>query len=76
MYTENDLLLQSAARLYSLGIELDGARAHLHQLVATGTSYDSSELLDAYREYRHLKELWDMLESDHLALRNELLSRQ
>lgn len=76
MYTENDLLLQSAARLYSLGVELDGAREALRQLIAAKAPYDSPEVWNAYREYLHLKRLWDMLESDHLALRAELQNKQ
>lgn len=76
MDTVNDLLLQSAARLYSLGVELDGARETLRQLVAAKASYDSPEVWSAYCEYLHLKRLWDTLESDHLALRGKLQNKR
>ena len=36
-----ELLLASAARLYSMGVDLEAARERLRQLVAQGVSYDS-----------------------------------
>lgn len=67
-----DLLLASAARLYSLGVDLEGARARLRELVAQGTAYDSDEMRQAYREYIELREQWQALERQHLALRDEI----
>lgn len=73
MDNRKDLLLRSAARLYSLGVDLDMAREKLRQLVAQGVSYDSKEMRDAYREYTELKEQWASLEKQHLALRDEIV---
>lgn len=36
MNEEKDLLLASAARLYSLGVDVEAAREHLRELVKQG----------------------------------------
>ena len=51
MDTRKDLLLKSAARLYSLGVDLEMAREKLRKLVEQGVPYDSKEMKDAYSRF-------------------------
>lgn len=67
-----DLLLASAARLYSLGVDLEAARSRLKALAEQGTAYDSDEMREAYRDFRELQRQWQALEKQHLALRDEI----
>ena len=73
MDERKDLLLMSAARLYSLGVDLEMAREKLRQLVEQGVPYSSKEMLDAYKEFSEIEKLWKELEKQHLALREELV---
>ena len=68
----DNLLLRSAARLYSLGVDLEGAKEHLQQLVDAGVGYEAPEMMQTLNEYIELKKQWDNLEAEHLMLRNEL----
>ena len=61
-----DLLLASAARLYSMGVDLEAARAKLKELVERGVPYDSDEMKRAYRDFKEL-------EQQHLELRDEIV---
>ena len=72
MDARKDLLLKSAARLYSLGVDLEMAREKLRKLVEQGVSYESKEMKDAYKEFATLDEQWKALEKQHLELRNEI----
>lgn len=74
MNEQKALLLSSAARLYSLGVDLEGAKEKLRRLVETGIGYDAPEMAQAVREYTELKALWDSLEAEHVRLRNEVMS--
>lgn len=74
MDARKDLLLKSAARLYSLGVDLEMAREKLKQLVEQGVSYNSKEMKDAYREFSELDTQWKELERQHIALRDEIVS--
>ena len=76
MYNEKDLLLASAARLYSMGVDLEAARERLRQLVAQGVPYDSEEMKQAYLDFKALDEQWKALERQHLELRDELVKKQ
>lgn len=67
-----DLLLMSAARLYSMGLDLEAARERLRQLAEQGVSYSSPEMLEAYRDFAHLAVLWAELEKQYLELREEI----
>ena len=67
------LLLASAARLYSLGIDLESARERLRQLVKQGVSYQSKEMQEAYRDFKELEQQWNALEKAHLELRNKMI---
>ena len=69
---KKELLIKSAARLYSLGLDLEGAKERIRKLVADGVGYDTPEMAEASREYTEIKELWDNLEKEHLALRDEI----
>ena len=68
-----DLLLASAARLYSMGVDLEAARERLRQLVEQGVPYDSEEMKQAYRDFKELDQQWKALEQQHLELRDEIL---
>ena len=70
---KKDLLLRSAARLYSLGIEVEAAREQLRKLVEQGVLYDSSEMRKALEEFRELDRQWKTLEQEHLQLRAEVV---
>ena len=68
-----ELLLASAARLYSMGVDLEAARARLKELVEQGVGYDSDEMMQAYRDFKELEQQWTALELQHLELRAEIL---
>ena len=68
-----DLLLASAARLYSMGVDLEAARAKLKELVEQGVPYDSDEMKRAYRDFKELEQQWKALEQQHLELRDEIV---
>lgn len=68
-----DLLLASAARLYSIGVDLEAARAKLKELVEQGVPYDSDEMKRAYRDFKELEQQWKALEQQHLELRDEIV---
>ena len=68
-----ELLLASAARLYSLGLELEAAREELRRLVEQGVPYSSPEMLKAYNGFTALDRQWKDLEREHLSLRDEIL---
>ncbi|MGM9521143.1 MAG: hypothetical protein ACI3VB_01520 [Oscillospiraceae bacterium] len=71
MLLQNQLLLASAARLYSLGMDLEGAREELKRCVALGVPYSSPEMLCAYENFTYLKAQFDSLEREHLLLRSQ-----
>ena len=72
MDARKDLLLKSAARLYSLGVDLEMVRDKLKKLVDQGVPYDSKEMKDAYREFSELDAQWKELEKQHIELRDEI----
>ncbi len=73
MDNRKDLLLASAARLYSMGVDLEAARERLRQLVERGVSYRSEEMRQAYRDFRELEQQWNELEKQHLELRDAIV---
>ena len=73
MNHEYDLLIASGARLYSLGVDLEGAVERLSALLEQGEGRDNQELRQAYETYTVLSEQWKSLERQHLQLREELL---
>ena len=72
MDARKELLLMSAAKLYSLGLDVEAAREKLRQLVEQGASYSSEEVLAAYEEFTALDRQWRELEKQHLDLRDEI----
>ena len=52
MDNEKDLLIASAARLYSIGIDLESARDRLRQLVEQGVPYHSDEMKQAVQDFK------------------------
>lgn len=70
---KKDLLLRSAARLYSLGIEVEAAREQLRKLVDQGVPCDSPEMRKALEDYQELDCQWKALEQEHLKLRSEIV---
>ena len=73
MDSRKDLLLASAARLYSMGVDLEATRERLRQLVEQGVSYQSTEMRQAYRDFKELEQQWKALEQQHLELRDEIM---
>ena len=75
MDNEKDLLIASAARLYSMGIDLEAARDRLRQLVEQGVSYNSDEMRRAVQDFKELDRQWKELEKQHLELRDEVMKK-
>ena len=75
MDNEKDLLIASAARLYSMGIDLEAARDRLRQLVEQGVPYHADEMKQAVQDFKELEQQWKALEKRHLKLRNEVANR-
>ena len=76
MNGEKDLLLASAARLYSLGVDVEAARERLRELVKQGFPYESEEMRTAYQSFTELNEQWKAMERAHISLRDELLRKK
>ncbi len=76
MNSDKELLIMSAARLYSVGVDLEAARARLKELVDQDVSYSDERMIKAYNDFNELKAQWDSLEKQHLELRNEITGKQ
>ena len=76
MDARNELLLLSAARLYSLGLDLEAARESLRQMVERGVPYGAEELRAALWQFKKLEAQWKEMERQHLALREELINEE
>ena len=70
-----DLLIASAARLYSMGIDLEAARDRLRQLVEQGVPYNSDEMKQAVQDFKELDRQWKELEKQHLRVKEEIKRR-
>ena len=68
-----ELLIASAARLYSMGIDLEAARDRLRQLVEQGVPYNADEMKQAVQDFKELDQQWKELEREHLRLRDEVV---
>ena len=75
MSSDKELLIMSAARLYSVGVDLEAARSRLKELVDQGVTYSDERMIKAYNDYNELKAQWDNLEKQHLELRNEITGK-
>lgn len=76
MNLKKEMLIKSAARLYSIGVEVEGAKERIRKLVDMGTPYDSQEMIHAVKDYTELKSQWEELERQHVNFRDELLKTQ
>ena len=76
MSTDKELLILSGARLYSIGVEVEAARAKLKELVDSGVPYTDERIIEALKEYKNLKSKWDNLEAQHLELRKTILDEE
>ena len=68
-----DLLIASAARLYTLGIDLETARDRVRQLVEQGVPYNSDEMKQAVQDFKKLEQQWKELEKQHLEMKAEIV---
>jgi len=75
MDNEKDLLIASAARLYSMGIDLEAARERLRRLVEQGVPYSSDEMRQAVQDFKELDRQWKELEKQHLEMRDEVVKK-
>ena len=75
MSSDKELLIMSAARLYSVGVDLEAARSRLKELVDQGVTYSDERMIKAYNDFNELKAQWDNLEKQHLELRNEITGK-
>ena len=75
MDNEKDLLIASAVRLYSMGIDLEAARDRLRQLVEQGVPYNSDEMKQAVLDFKELDRQWKELEREHLRVKEEIKRR-
>ncbi|MBQ1729743.1 MAG: hypothetical protein II036_05295 [Oscillospiraceae bacterium] len=75
MNSDKELLILSAARLYSVGVDLEAARSRLKELVDQGVTYSDERMIKAYNDFNKLKAQWDNLEKQHLELRNEITGK-
>ena len=73
MDNEKDLLIASAAQLYSMGIDLEAARDRLRQLVEQGVPYNSDEMKQAVSDFKELDWQWKELEEQHLLLKEDAM---
>ena len=73
MSQDTDFLLRSAARLYSLGVDLECAREEVRRLAGGG---DTPELREAVESFRELESQWKALEREHLSLRQEIHTKK
>lgn len=67
-----DLLIMSGARLYSLGVDLEGAREEVRRLVNAGTPYESPQMVQAVNNFKEIEEQWKNLEAEHIKLKDEV----
>ena len=72
MYTDKDLLMMAAARLYSMGVDLEALREKLRQMVAAGVPYTDPEMAETARQFQELDRQWKALEQDYLELRRDI----
>ena len=75
MNSDKELLIMSAARLYSVGVDLEAARARLKELVDQDVSYSDERMIKAYNDFNELKAQWDSLEKQHLEMRDEITGK-
>ena len=70
---QKNLLLRSAARLYSIGVDLDSTKETIRQLAKADVGYEAPEMVRAVSEYIALKQQWEALEQEYQKLKKEIL---
>ena len=68
---KNELVL-SAITLVRVGEALEEAKRKLKQLVDQGVPYESEEMKKAFDECLLLQEEWNLLEAEHIHLKNKV----
>lgn len=69
-------LLQAASLLFQLGIEVENARQKLKDLVESGVSYESDEMLFTLHSFQQLKSQWDKAEQEYLELKEKIVDNK
>ena len=69
---DKQLLITQAAKLYKLGLKVEGARKNLKKLVERGVLYDDPRMFNAYEQFTEADSEWKQLEAEHLRLREKL----
>lgn len=69
MREETESLLESAARLCRVGLDLEEAKKNFRKMVEAEVPYHAPEMLDVYIEVCRLEFLWMELEEKHLHLK-------
>lgn len=72
MLTKKKMLLEYAAVLSQLGVEVDKARDSIRWLAGHGVGCNTSMMRQALRDYREAEEMYSQLETRYLALRDEI----
>lgn len=67
-------LIETAAELCSLGEKAEKKREQLRKLIEHGYTYESPEIIAAFREFQLADEEWKQLETKYLTLRAEVTS--
>lgn len=70
MDAEKAALLEYAAMLSQLGVEVDKARDYIRWLDDHGVTHNTNAMRQAVRDWREARELFDNLEVQYLALRD------
>ena len=72
MNPKQDRLIQTAAQLYTLGLDVEEAREELRRLVSRKVPYGSPQMIAALTHFKELKAKWDDLEKQYLRLRKDV----
>lgn len=72
MLTKKKMLLEYAAVLSQLGVEVDKARDYIRWLAGHGVGSNTRMMRQALRDYREAEEMYSQLEIRYLELRDEI----
>lgn len=65
MLMQKKNMIRTAAKLYTLGIEVEKARTELKRLVECDTPYESAVMVEAYQNFKQLNDAWTSLEIEY-----------
>ena len=71
MDAEKATLLEYAAMLSQLGVEVDKARDYIRWLDGRGVGHDTNAMRQAVHNYEEVKDMFGRLEAQYLALRDK-----